>query len=556
MKLLSVMKQAGLLATAMTSVIAFAADGPGDVAWTQLYNGPGNSNDGAVGIVVDAAGNSYVAGVSPGSGTGNDYVTIKYGPDGTPLWTARYNAVPGFEVDDEAYAIAVDPAGNAYVTGGSGIPPNHDFATVRYNADGSEAWVRRYDGASNTDKAVAITLDDSGNVYITGYSLNSSGEERQIVTIKYDASGMIRWLAEYRGDNNYAVPAAIAVDERKFAYVTGYTLADRNMPDIVTICYDSLGSERWVSTYGYITPGDTVVPDMGTDIVVNTEGVFVTGQSANGLPPSGKEYFVVLRYDREDGSRQWLYRYAGTQGTYHRPSHIRLDPWGNPIVTGTSAGSQGAHRNFDILTFKLNGSNGSLAWRARFDADTSDDYGKGLVVDGTGRAHVCGVARMAQNNDFVHLRYTPDGYQEFHKFYDTGDDDDGVALGIDQHMNAYITGKSFRGAAGYDMMTFRIDSGTGVAESYSGTGPVLGSIQVSPNPVRGQAQLRFFLPRDGGLSVKLYDAVGALASVLADGPSKAGENRLALDGNRLVPGVYVVLCEGPGVRATQKVLVK
>src|SRR5207302_9985194 len=59
------------------------------------YNGPGNYEDKATAIALDAAGNVYVTGGSWGSGTDFDYATIKYDSNGNQLWVARYNSGNG-----------------------------------------------------------------------------------------------------------------------------------------------------------------------------------------------------------------------------------------------------------------------------------------------------------------------------------------------------------------------------------------------------------------------------------------------------------------------------
>ena len=62
-------------------------------AWSQFYDGPQNSTDQATAMAVDGAGNVFVTGQSIGSANllDYDYATIKYSGDGVPLWTNRYN---------------------------------------------------------------------------------------------------------------------------------------------------------------------------------------------------------------------------------------------------------------------------------------------------------------------------------------------------------------------------------------------------------------------------------------------------------------------------------
>jgi hypothetical protein len=120
-------------------------------------------------------------------------------------WVARYNG-PG-NSSDSARAITIDSSGNVYVTGYSagadaGADGFSDFATIKYNSARQQQWVARYNGPGNSiDGGTAIAVDTSGNVYVTGDSTGSGGQP-DYATVKYDTSGQQQWVAWYDGPGN------------------------------------------------------------------------------------------------------------------------------------------------------------------------------------------------------------------------------------------------------------------------------------------------------------------------------------------------------------------
>jgi len=138
----------------------------GVIKWKARFNGPGFGSDVPSALAVDGWGNVYVAGSSFGVGTGLDFVTIKYNSWGSVQWIARFNGAANR--DDVPNALAIDSAGNVYVTGSSQSTSGDrdfqtgtltDYATVKYNVMGVPQWVRRFNGSANAgDSAVGIAV--------------------------------------------------------------------------------------------------------------------------------------------------------------------------------------------------------------------------------------------------------------------------------------------------------------------------------------------------------------------------------------------------------------
>jgi hypothetical protein len=257
----------------------------GDTAWVRRYNGPGNLSDGPFAMTVDNSSNVYVTGGSVGSGTDGDYATIKYYPNGDTAWVRRYNGPANLW--DEAYAIAVDSSGNVYVTGistGSGTEWN--YATIKYYPNGDTAWVRRYSGAGT-----AIALDKSGNVYVTGGTFGSGIEDADYGTIKYYPNGDTAWVKRYNGPGDSTdVALAIAVDSSGNVYVTGFSWGSGTDCDYATVKYHPNGDTAWVIRYN----GPENSDDMPSDIAVDNSGnVYVTGYSWG----SGTDFdYATIKY--------------------------------------------------------------------------------------------------------------------------------------------------------------------------------------------------------------------------------------------------------------------
>jgi uncharacterized delta-60 repeat protein len=180
--------------------VTIAYSSAGVALWTNRYGNIPLGNYPQA-IAVDHFGKVFVTGYSHGNDQ-DDFATLAYSVGGTPLWTNRYTGPRSFG-NDHANAMCVDDAGNVYVTGNSpGTNGINDFATVAYSNNGTPLWTNRYDGpASGVDVATCIAADGSGHIFVGGYS-SVSGSGYDFVLIAYSTTGFPLFTNRYNGPAN------------------------------------------------------------------------------------------------------------------------------------------------------------------------------------------------------------------------------------------------------------------------------------------------------------------------------------------------------------------
>ncbi len=108
-------------------------------------------------------------------------------------------------------------------------------------------WVNRYTGSGGDDRGMAITVDGSGNIYATGITWGDNMYD--CVTIKYDPRGVTQWTRIYNNPayNNNDISTAICVDASGNVYITGSTVNNQQTTDYLTIKYNTVGVQQWLS---------------------------------------------------------------------------------------------------------------------------------------------------------------------------------------------------------------------------------------------------------------------------------------------------------------------
>lgn len=384
-------------------------------------------------------------------------------------WVANYpSATISDTLDRVPYAVAFDASGSVYVTGFAGAYPDYNYVTVKYNASGVQQWVATYIGPVDKDQALAIVVDASSNVYVSGISIRA-GSQYGYATIKYSSGGIQQWVARYEPGGGVWDDVSLAVDGAGNVYIAG---AHQGQGwDYVAVKYNSSGVQQWSSPATYNGPGNS--HDVATGIAVDgTGGVYVTGWSI-GIN-SGLDY-VTIKVNPSNGSFLWTSRYNGPVGSDDAATAIAVDGSGNVYVTGSTCASA-CNTNVPLnnyATVKYN-SSGTKLWDVIYDGG-SDDNAVSLALDGSGNVAVTGYSWFSITYDYSTLKYSTSGTQQWAQRYNgSGDyDDRPTGVAVNSQGDVFVTGFSVGSTGLLGFATIRYQSATGAQQwvaRYDGPG--------------------------------------------------------------------------------------
>jgi hypothetical protein len=349
----------------------------------------GSGDDAGNAIAVDTAGNAYVVGTTnsttfpvlgafqPTLRGGNDAFVAKLDPSGSTL---VYSTYLGSNTDDTGNGIALDAAGNAYVTGSTasaGFPNNGAVTCLGTKSTGDDAFVVmldttgatvgycRFVGGSGVDSGQGIAADAAGNVWFVGATTSSNlpvvaavqptfGGRSDGFVGKLDPTGAVVYLT-YLGGTGTDLAFAVAVDVAGNAYVTGST--------------DSIDFPTVAPLQPVLGGGDDA---------------FVAKLNAAGSAVVFATYLGGIGDDAGNG----IAVHPGDSSVYVAGSTKSLD---FPVVLPIQPGLAG---RMDAFVARLNPAGGALVF-STYLGGAGDDVAQAIVVDGDGVAYLTGSTNSA-----------------------------------------------------------------------------------------------------------------------------------------------------------------
>ena len=423
----------------------------------------GNGHDRAWGIGRDALGNLYVTGQTysanfPATPNAWDYTcnscpsshsdafVFKLNAEGSELVYSTFLGGSGDDNSHAAGAIAVDAAGNAYLTGYTSsadfplvgaiqneFDVNGNAFVAKLSATGSALHYSTYLGGNNRDIGFGIAVDVDGNAYVTGAAsggfplvdpLHFSFGDDAFVT-KVNPAGSALVYSTYLGGSSVDTGFAIAVDWEGNVYVTGSTLSD-DFPviggvqaqrtgaggDVFVSKLNRTGNALVYSTYLGGSSGDgasAIAVDGASNAVVTgstssqdfptTAGAFQTGYGG------GRSDAFVAKVNAAGNQLVFSTYLGGTndENFFSDPrAGIAVNPEGSIYATGSTVSS-----DFPLVDplqaaigiggaayiVKLNPA--GLATYSTFLGGTGRETGHALAVDDGGTVYVTGETESA-----------------------------------------------------------------------------------------------------------------------------------------------------------------
>jgi hypothetical protein len=430
-----------------------------------------------------------------------------------------YSTYLGGTSNDVGYGIAVDSSGNAYITGTTGStnfptansqPSSPGVFVAKLNPTGSALVYTSFLGGSNGGTAQGIAVDSAGNAYVTGsttsinfptvnpfQATNCASLTRSYPTafvIKLNSSGSALDYSTYLGGCWSDAAYGIAVDSAGDAYLTGSTastdfpvanaISDINKaavktPGNFTAFVTELNSTGSALVYSTYLGGST--EDFGYGIAVDSSGdTYVTGKTystdfptaapLNGAIDAYYNGFVTkLNFNASSSALTFVYStyLGGTGGA--EPQAIAVDSFGSAYVTGnTYSGfpivnaiqeTDKAPSRPSAFISKLN-PNGSALDYSTYLGGSTEDLGQGIAVDSSGNAYVagytssndfplanavqesCGGCSSGYFNVFVAELNAAGSALVYSTYLGGTNTDIGYAIAVDSSGNAYVTGSA------------------------------------------------------------------------------------------------------------------
>jgi len=316
---------------------------------------------------------------------------------GDRLWTHLL----GTTETDEANSVALDAAGNIYVTGttGGSLPGftsvgNDDAFLMKFNSLGQLQWTRQW-GTPVGDYGMAVAVDGNGQILVAGYTYggmdgNVNAGAVDVFLVKWTPDGTKAWTRQWgTAGNDYGY--GVAVDPANAVYVTGNTFGamhenvHQGNNDVFLTKHDETGLRLWTRQIG--TSGNDGANGVAVD--PSNGGALIIGYTVGDLWGQGSlgGYDVFVARFTSAGDAEFIRQHGTTENDYGNALFIQDN---NLYIVGRTDGPLDGSPQAgggDAFLSKW-GLDGTPQWNRRWGSSAEDRL---LSVTSDAPARVVGV---------------------------------------------------------------------------------------------------------------------------------------------------------------------
>jgi uncharacterized delta-60 repeat protein len=475
-------------------------------------------------IKSDQKGNTYIAGRRFNSVAG--YFVSKFRDNGQLQWTNIYIGDGNFSY---ATDVAIDDSGNVFITGESlESSDNWDAVTIKYNSAGVQQWINKFD-AGGGELGFAITVDPANQwLYIAGQKTAVFGGNDGFIQKINIITGVQVWYSVINLANHEDI-RYIQTDAAGNIYVAGVSGPNNNL-DFLTAKLNPSGTTLWAKRYNGTGNGS----DVAKGLAVSSDGeVTVTGSSVG----SGASIDIATVRYNSSGLIKWAARYNGVENLKDEPVDIAIDGDQNTFITGFTTQSGNLMRS---LTLKYDKS-GEINWYdiINFFDPNIISSGNSVITDKDGSAYIAGFSANNNQHDILIAKYNSTGNRLWEYMYDHTQGDEAKHIFIDNDGGIYAAGNVNTGMFGIFAMKL-LPSGNDIIIQSRGHKPDKFRLyQNYPNPFNPDTKITFDIPNPGFVKITIFNITGQIISIPVTSFLNSGTYEIQL-GSNVFPssGVY------------------
>jgi len=437
---------------------------------------------------------------------------------------------------DQLQDVYKDTLNNSYITGYTQDSGQIKLLTVKLNPQGSAVWTK-ITSVVNHENLIShsITLDNYGNIFVLLDAKDINSGLTDFIIIKYNQSGnILSQKIEVAGAGCSYNGIKIISDLQGNVFAGVNYLTSSTISDILILKFDNDLND----VYGSITNWNASSDDGMVDMKLSFDNNIIVTSRVTDINNSAD--ILTFKMQNSNGWHIWRQIYNGAGNNIDLPYSVTTDTQNNILVTGYARNSN-VIGSEDIITLKYD-ANGNLLWSKIYNDSTNGiDQGYSVCTDAQNNVYVGGTADYGNvRNGYITLKYDAEGnflWKSTYR-YITLSEDFIYKIAVNNSQDIFVSGISFSNTTDYDVATIKYARQTGIYASYE-TVNDFKLYSNYPNPFNPYTKIRFYNSERNLVKIQVFDLTGKEIALIENKILASGNYEYEFKPENLSGGVYL-----------------